>query len=408
MADVRFYAGGSVDNTPNVAPRTRQYPSTDSNGYTGYKNPGYETSDSAYSRHNGYTQHRDSESASQVSYSSSHQYLDVRRQPLNDSGRDRMGSNYSADTESGVYSHRAQSIASSDISDLRSVDSRESRDSRDTSVSSYVGANIINGNYEGEIYKPRAAPRSVLPGQAKKMFGEIHPRLLRPEEMPRVDSSDEIDDSVSVASTTPSLPPTAAPRASMRARRNQTKISFIEDEAIEAENALLRSILRKVHSVPANMGSKKIVRFEHVTSRREKTNKRDNTDYSAVDNQKKNKDIWSHVAPVGVKPARNDPKNRSGSRQRSSSQDRGRKSSRDRAGSHSRSQSLNSRSGRSNSRDRSRDRGSVTSTVAPNGRAQSQERSGSVPKNEVRSEDEVKITVSTSLMPSKQAEVRCS
>ncbi|KAF6026392.1 hypothetical protein EB796_015301 [Bugula neritina] len=278
------------------------------------------------------------------------QILDVQQMPLND-GRQRMRDN---SVDSDAYGgHRAPSIISSvgRDADVESITSQQTYSTSTSFATESSAFSYDQYRYHGELYKPVAAPRKVN-SQVKKLFGEIHPRMLRPEEKPIEESGEETEDSVSIVS---SVAPRPAPRASMRMSRRS--IEFIEDEAIRFENSLLKSILRSaVMSARRDAkGNKMIVRFEHVDKYADSKPRRDITDYSDIDsdhgkNSKKHKtkqkDVWSHVAPVGPKPARNSRSNshRSSSR-RSSSADRSRQTSR--SGSKRRSSSASSISRRS-------------------------------------------------------------
>ncbi|XP_067934010.1 transcription initiation factor TFIID subunit 1-like [Watersipora subatra] len=277
---------------------------------------------------------------------SSRHKFDVQRYPLNDNGVRARGS--SADSD--VYGHRPPSIISSvgRDADIESIASHRTQ----STVTSYgVESNTSmydQYRYNGELYRPVAAPRKVN-SQVKRLFGEIHPRMLRPEEKPIVESGEETEDSMSVGSA---IIPRVAPRASMRKSKS---VAFIEDEAIRLENAHLHSIL-KSSSMPSRLdtyGKKLTVRFEHVDKYADSKPRRDITDYSDIDsdhggkskkNKNKHQDIWNHVAPVGPKPARNSwsssQKSSTKGRRRSSSADRSRQPSR--SGSRVRSSSASS------------------------------------------------------------------
>ena len=305
--------------------------------------------------------------------------FDVQRFPLNDgSGRPRDGS-----VDSDVYSQRPPSMISSigRDADIESIASHRTQ----STVTSY-GAESNTSSYDqyrynGELYRPVAAPRKVN-SQVKKLFGEIHPRMLRPEEKPIVESGEETEDSMSIDL---SVLPRPAPRASMRMNKSRS-VEFIEDEEIRIENARLSSIL-KSPSMPARLdqfGAKLVVRFEYVDKYADRKPRRDLTDYSDVDSdhggkskkqKQKQKDIWSHVAPVGPKPARNARSNS----QKSSTKDRRRSSSADRSrqqqrsGSRTRSSSTSSMSKRSqqSSMSKNSSRGSAQPYTNGNGRLQS-------------------------------------
>lgn len=259
--------------------------------------------------------------------------FDVQHMPLNDGQSRTRGSSAGSD----VYGHRPPSINSSvgRDADVESIASHRTQ----STVTSYGDVSNASSydqyRYHGELFRPVAAPRQVN-SQVKKLFGEIHPRMLRPEEKPLAESGEETEDTLSIDS---SITPRVAPRASMRKSKS---VAFIEDESIRLENSRLNGIL-KSPSVPSrlgNAGQKFVVRFEHVDKYADTKSRRDMTDYSDVDSdhggkskkrKSKQKDIWSHVAPVAPKPARN---SRSGSqksssaKRRSSSADRSRSSQR--------------------------------------------------------------------------------
>lgn len=213
-------------------------------------------------------------------YSGNKQYLDVRQRPLNDS----IGS----DLDSDVTSARPYSASSrSGDADLESIASGQTRSSV---VSSSDMSVFDTQRYRGEQYRPVAAPRKIN-SQVKTLFGEIHPRLLKPEELPTFESSaDETD-----ASSISSYNPVPKPRDSMRSRRST--VVFIEEETIKLENARLRTILIWNSSTYNKL--KKKVRFKHVDKQPLGT-LRDRVDYSDVDSggPKLSRDIWQNVTPV--------------------------------------------------------------------------------------------------------------
>lgn len=262
------------------------------------------------------------------------QVLDVQRMPLNDDGRRPRGSS----TDSGLYGRRPPSIISSvgRDADVESIASHQTQ----STVASYGDRSSVTSSaydayrYNGELFRPVAAPRRIN-NQTKKLFGEIHPRMLRPEEQAIPESGEETEDSMDSASI---ITPTAAPRASMRLSKSR-HISFIEDEAIRQENLRLRSNLKRPHA-PSRLsaaGSKLVVRFEHVDKKSDTRTRRDMTDYSDIDSdhggkkkKKQKADVWSHVGPMSQKPDRNSM--RRNSTKRSSSADRSRSSQRSSSG----------------------------------------------------------------------------
>lgn len=273
------------------------------------------------------------------------QVFDVQRYPINDTRSRARDSSAGSD----VYNPRTPSIISSSVGRDADVESIASHATH-TTVASYgiesVSSAYDQYRYNGELYRPVAAPRKVN-SQVKKLFGEVHPRMLRPEEQPIVESGEETEDS-SVSSFTPR----AAPRASMRMNRSK-HIEFIEDEDMRLENLRLSSILKPAFAqskLDVN-GRKMVVRFEYVDKYADCRPRRDTTDYSDIDsdhggkskkNKNKQKDIWSHVGPVGTKPAKNSRsgsvRSNSSSKRRSSSADRSSRGSQ-RSGSKSRSSS---------------------------------------------------------------------
>lgn len=276
------------------------------------------------------------------------QVMDVQRMPLNDNERRPRGSS----TDSGLYGRRPPSIISSvgREADVESIASHQTH----STVTSYDRSSVTSSAYDayrynGELYRPVAAPRKIN-AQTKKLFGEIHPRMLRPEEQPILESGEETEDSYSLDSAS-IIHPTPAPRASMRLSKSKT-ISFLEDEAIRQENLRLKGILRSV-SAPSRLsvtGGKLVVRFEHVDKSANNRPRRDMTDYSDIDSdhgskkskKKQKADVWSHVGPMGPKPARNSM--RGNSSKRSSSADRSRSSQRSSSSGRKRSSSVNSTS----------------------------------------------------------------
>lgn len=326
------------------------------------------------------------------------QVLDVQRLPLND-GRTRTRDS-SADSD--VYSHRgAPSIISSAgrDADIESITSHQTH----TTVTSYGTESTASGydqyRYNGELYRPVAAPRKVN-SQVKKLFGEIHPRMLRPEEKPIYESGEETEDTMSVDSF---ITPRPAPRASMRMKSRS--VEFIEEEEMRLENSKLQSILKSA-SMPSrldSLGNKMVVRFEYVDKHSDNRSRRDITDYSDIDSdhggkskKKKNKqmDVWSHVAPVGPKPARNargGSQKSSTNRRRSSSADRSRQSSR--SGSKNRSSSASSTSRRAQQSP------SMSRKLSQKGRGQPENTNGYSSESKADTENgHVTVTVSKQLV----------
>jgi len=223
------------------------------------------------------------------------------------------------------------------------------------STTSYVETDIDSvddDRYQGELFKPRPAPRVIDPHRARAMFGEVHPKQLKAEEIPVYSSGDELE--TGSVSSVPSFRdlPTPAPRASMRKlkkhslpdvlfeRNGSGHASDSDDGLAERCKSLPRGILKSnslsielsdAESLAASStggqfrrtASGRKVRFTAVDKGR--TLPRKTIDYQELDETegKKRKgsgsaDVWSHVKPQAIKPARNDPKRMSGGKGRSS------------------------------------------------------------------------------------------
>lgn len=231
----------------------------------------------------------------------SRQYIDVHRYPLKDMSQ--------YDSDSGITSPSVRDSRSwssdGDLESLASARTRTSTDNESVTSSAYDPR-----RYQGELYRPVAAPRKINK-EAYTIFGEIHPKKLRPEQIPTLESSGDETDSIAT--------PTPRPRSSTRSSRS-VSISFLEDDAIREENRQLKSIL-KPYGIKSS--SKKVVRFEYVDKK--KTRKLDTLDYSDIDSvsgdhSKPSKDIWKIMSapPSGVAKSKDKPRRSSSSRRSSS------------------------------------------------------------------------------------------
>lgn len=238
--------------------------------------------------------------------------------------------------DSGNYSRQARSYASSTTSytetDLDSVAGGESR--------SYP----VSGDerYKGELFQPNApqpAPRTlIVKSEVRRMYGEVHPRNLPSEDLPS--SGDELE---STASTNDSAAPSFAdvpkvrPRASLRRQKlSEANSAFIsDDESISSQIDKPKGILKNpstdisdaeslAKSNFSRSGSRRSVRFQHRDKSKDLPKKTINyAELDSDDGKKKRKkssssDPFSQIAPVSIKPARNDPKRSSGSSKRGS------------------------------------------------------------------------------------------
>lgn len=229
----------------------------------------------------------------------------------------------------------------------------------DTDIDSVTGEST-DSRYRGELFQPKAAPR-IVQREVRQMYGEVHPKNLPKEELPTPSSGDELE-TMSEASI-PSFTdvPRVRPRASLRRKKlDVINSGFVSDDdasissQIDRSKSLPRSILKSqttdisdAESLATSgnfrrTASGRTVRFQHNDKSKSKAITKKAIDYEKLDSEdggsKKRKkssssDPFSMVKPVGVKPARNDPKRSSGrSSQRGSQRGRqGRSSSQDRA-----------------------------------------------------------------------------
>lgn len=262
--------------------------------------------------------------------------------------------------DSGMYSaaQRAPSYAGSTTSyatetDLDSVSGYNPTPGIHGSTSSY------DSRYRDELFKPKAAPR-IEQRAVRQMYGEVHPKHLRDEDLPTPSSGDELE-TMSEASI-PSFTdvPRARPRASLRRKKlSELNSAFTSDDEslasqpIDRSKSLPRGILKASTDISdaeslATSGnfrrtaSGRTVRFQHHDKARtipKKSITYDEGDSDASSKTKKKKassDPFSQVKPMGIKEARNDPKRSSGrdkkrSSQKGSQRGRGRSSSQDRS-----------------------------------------------------------------------------
>lgn len=235
----------------------------------------------------------------------------------------------------------------------------------DTDIDSVTG-DSSDSRYRGELFQPKAAPR-IVQSQVRQMYGEVHPKNLPTEELPTPSSGDELETMSEASAPSFTDVPRVRPRASLRRKKlAEVNSGFVSDEdgsvssQLSRNKSIPRGILKSTYTDISDAeslatsgnfkrtASGRTVRFQHNDKSR--TIPKKVIDYEKLDSadggssrrkKSSSSDPFSVMKPVGIKPARNDPKRSSGrSSQRSKQRGKqGRSSSHDRSSSRDRSSS---------------------------------------------------------------------